>query len=108
MIIIKRGLVAKKKTEHQLLAKKMRPVALVVYLRTRIGRYFCTNKTFDHDIRKARAYSSVSSCIGAIKQMTPEFQSQLMRRGVWLEVRKVGEIELPSSAFSKVAAHDPD
>lgn len=106
MIIIKRGLVAKKKTEHQLLAKKMRPVSIQIYLRTRIGRYFCTNKTFDRDITKAKAYYSVSSCMGAIKQMTPELQGQLMRRGVSLEVIRVGAIELPLSAFSKVALHD--
>lgn len=99
---------ANQKTANESLAEKINHESLEVYVRTRIGRYLAINNTFDFDIEKAKTYRSISSCIGAIKQMTPELQRQLMKRGVSLEIIKTGSIELPSTAFSKATMRVSD
>jgi hypothetical protein len=92
-----------KKSKSAQLLESAQSEYLKIVIRSRIGRYLCRDHKFRNDIKKARGYRSVRSCITAIAQMKPEVRQDLLNRGAHIEMTVISQIMLPPSAFSSVS-----
>jgi len=98
-----------KKSKSVQLTESAQPEYVNICIRSRIGRYLCRDWKFRNDIKKAREYGSVRSCITAVAQMKPEVKQDLLNRGAHIEMTVRSQITLPPSAFNSASkSNEPD
>lgn len=88
-----------KQSKSAEIMQSMQQEYVCIYIRSRIGRYLCQDHIFRNEIKKARTYTSIASCMSAIAQMKPEARENLMKRGAYLSIAVTSKFMLPTCAF---------